>query len=198
VNKNRKVPSIRMKCYVVLAGVVLLAGAAVSQHAEEKFGPPMPYAYSYATEDAEGSSSAEQSTDGTGRVTGKYTISLADGRTRTVTYWADETGFHADVVTNELGTESKNPADVTIKSSAPTGPEAALAAEPQRVKAKSSYIAPVYAAAPAAYIAPPAPAAYVRPAASYAIPTHSFPAHATFVPPPAHYAPARYYKKKRA
>jgi len=155
--------------------------ACAQKHAEENYGPPAPYAYSYATEDAEGSSSAEQSTDGSGRVTGKYTINLADGRTRTVTYWADETGFHADVVTNELGTESKNPADVTIQSSAPTGPEAALAAEPNRVKAKATYISPVYAAAPAAYLAP---------AAAYAAPA--------YVHAPSHYAPvhSRYYKKK--
>lgn len=163
-----------MKCFAVFA--VVAVTAAVSQHVEEKYGPPEPYAYSYATEDAEGSSSAEQSTDGSGRVTGKYTISLADGRTRTVTYWADETGFHADVVTNELGTESKNPADVTIQSSAPTGPEAALAAEPQRVKAKASFVAPVYA---------PAPVAYGAPSTHYNSPVH-------------HYAPvhSRYYKKR--
>lgn len=97
-----------------------------------------------------GTSSAEESSDGSGRVTGKYTLSLADGRQRTVSYWADETGFHADVVTNELGTESKNPADVTVQSSAPTGPEAALAFESQRVKARSSYLAPTYLPAPAA------------------------------------------------
>ncbi|OQR66505.1 cuticle protein 16.8-like [Tropilaelaps mercedesae] len=170
-----------MKCFVVFAIVAISAVAA--QHTEEKYGPPEPYAYSYAAEDAEGSSSAEQSTDGSGRVTGKYTISLADGRTRTVTYWADETGFHADVVTNELGTESKNPADVTIQSSAPTGAEAALAAEPQRVKAKASFAAPIYA---------PAPAAYVAPAATYAAP-------AVYAgPAPVHYAPvqSRYYKKR--
>ncbi|XP_003739388.1 cuticle protein 10.9 [Galendromus occidentalis] len=126
--------------FFVLAAVVACAFAQ-----EEKYGPPAPYQYSYATEDQEGSSTAEESTDGSGRVTGKYTISLADGRQRTVTYYADETGFHADVITNELGTESKNPADVTIQSSAPTGPEAALQFESQRVKAKASYNVPVYA-----------------------------------------------------
>lgn len=182
-----------MKCIVLLS---LAVAVAVGQHSEEKYGPPAPYAYSYATEDAEGSSSAEQSTDGTGRVTGKYTISLADGRTRTVTYYADETGFHADVVTNELGTESKNPADVTIQSSAPTGAEAALAAEPQRLstlKPKASYAAPVYAAAPAGYVAAPPTASYVAPPAHYAAPAAAYVAA-----PAAHYAPvhARYYKKR--
>ena len=137
-----------MKAFlVVLAAVV---ACALAQQPEEKHSPPAPYQYSYATEDKEGSSSAEESTDGSGRIQGKYTISLADGRQRTVTYWADESGFHADVITNELGTESKNPADATIQSSAPTGPEAALQFESQRVKAKASYLAPVIVPAPAA------------------------------------------------
>lgn len=34
-------------------------------------------------------------------------------------YVADKSGFHATITTNEIGTESKNPADVTIDSSAP-------------------------------------------------------------------------------
>ena len=41
-------------------------------------------------------------------------------------YTADERGYRADIVTNELGTESKNPADVTIQSSALTGEQAAI------------------------------------------------------------------------
>lgn len=117
-----------MKTIVALA--VIVCGVAEAQRfaagQAEQYGPPTPYQYSYQTQDAEGSSSAEESTDGNGRVQGSYTLQLADGRQRTVTYWADETGFHADVITNELGTESKNPADVTIQSSAPTGAEAAL------------------------------------------------------------------------
>ncbi|OQR80294.1 cuticle protein 10.9-like [Tropilaelaps mercedesae] len=111
----------------IFAFVVLCAGLASAQryaHQAENYGPPVPYQYSYATQDTEGSSTAQESTDGSGRVTGSYTLTLADGRQRTVTYWADESGFHADIVTNELGTESKNPADVTVQSSAPTGAEA--------------------------------------------------------------------------
>jgi len=145
-----------MKVFIVAVFACFVFGCALAQRhaAEEQFAPPAPYQYSYATEDAEGSSTAEQSTDGSGRIQGKYTISLSDGRSRTVTYWADETGFHADVVTNELGTESKNPADVTIQSSAPTGEDAAHQFESQRVKAKASYAVPVYAPAPAYAFAP--------------------------------------------
>ncbi|XP_022704092.1 cuticle protein 10.9-like [Varroa jacobsoni] len=139
----------RMLTVVVALFVASVAGQKYAQ--QEAYGPPQPYQYVYSTQDAEGTSNAEESSDGSGRITGKYTISLADGRQRTVSYWADETGFHADVITNELGTESKNPADVTIQSSAPTGPEAALAFDSQRVKARASYIAPSYLPAPAAH-----------------------------------------------
>jgi len=139
-----------MKFFIALAFFVV-ATSAQKFAQPEVYGPPAPYQYGYATQDAEGSSTAEESTDGSGRIVGKYTINLADGRQRTVSYYADETGFHADVITNELGTESKNPADVTIQSSAPTGPEAALAFESQRVRGKASFIAPVYAPAPVAH-----------------------------------------------
>ncbi|KAH7936611.1 hypothetical protein HPB49_001646 [Dermacentor silvarum] len=102
--------------------------------AQENY-PPIPYSFNYASQDAEGSHTREENGDGAGRVTGRYTMTLADGRTRTVSYTADENGYRAEIVTNELGTESKNPADVIIQSSAPTGVEAALAAEGSRPRA---------------------------------------------------------------
>lgn len=125
-----------MKCLVAFAALAVLAveGQRLAPQTEQ-YGPPAPYQYSYQTQDVEGSSSAEQSTDGSGRVQGSYTLNHVDGRQRTVTYYADETGFHADVVTNELGTESKDPADVTIRSSAPTGAEAALSYAASRKRA---------------------------------------------------------------
>jgi len=67
-----------------------------------------------------------QTADANGRVQGHYEIQQADGRKRRVEYYADETGFHAKVVTNELGTESKDAADATYESSAITGEQAAL------------------------------------------------------------------------
>lgn len=70
-------------------------------------------------------------------MTGSYSISLADGRTRTVNYVADENGYRAEVTTNELGTESKNPADVVFTSSAITGHEAAILYGPKRVSMSS-------------------------------------------------------------
>ncbi|XP_022654356.1 uncharacterized protein LOC111247555 [Varroa destructor] len=86
-----------------------------------------PFDFAYASNDDEGSHSHNQHGDTNGRVNGEYEIQLEDGRSRVVRYYADNSGFYADVVTNELGTESQDPADVTIRSSAPTGPEAAVA-----------------------------------------------------------------------
>ncbi|XP_022660121.1 cuticle protein 14-like [Varroa destructor] len=134
--------TIKMKQAIILAAFVVLSVTGQRPH-EDAHGPPEPYQYSYATEDQEGSSTANESTDGSGRIQGEYTISLADGRQRTVTYWADGSGFHADVITNELGTESKSPADVTVRSSAPTGDEAALQFESQRVRAQASSAQPI-------------------------------------------------------
>ncbi|OQR66968.1 cuticle protein 10.9-like [Tropilaelaps mercedesae] len=92
----------------------------------EEAGIFTPYHFQYDVDVTGGSHSREESGDGSGRVSGTYTIRLADGRARTVTYTADERGYRASVITNEMGTESQNPADVTISSSAPTGKEAAL------------------------------------------------------------------------
>ncbi|XP_018495800.1 pro-resilin-like [Galendromus occidentalis] len=84
-----------------------------------------PYSFSYSAQDTDGSHSHQQQADSRNRVTGQYSIMMADGRMRIVKYVADENGFRAQIVTNEQGTESKNPADVTIQSSAQTGEEAA-------------------------------------------------------------------------
>ncbi|OQR67302.1 cuticle protein 10.9-like [Tropilaelaps mercedesae] len=91
----------------------------------ENYGPPQPYQFEYTSKNAEGTHGHSQSSDGR-RVQGHYVIQLADGRQRMVKYYADETGFHAKVMTNELGTQSKNPADALFDSSAITGEEAAL------------------------------------------------------------------------
>ncbi|EEC08503.1 cuticular protein, putative, partial [Ixodes scapularis] len=107
--------------------------------AAQRFGPdenyaPIPYAFNYLSQLVDGSHSHEEQGDGNGRVTGRYTLTDADGRSRTVTYTADENGFRAQVETNEQGTESKNPADVVFQSSALPGPEAAIANEPNRFR----------------------------------------------------------------
>lgn len=79
--------------------------------------PRRPYSFSYsATDPRDGSSHARSETsDVTGRVVGFYTLRTADGRSRRVNYVADERGFRAEVVTNEPGTQSLNPANVIFR-----------------------------------------------------------------------------------
>lgn len=72
---------------------------------------------------------------------GSYTVTDADGRVRVVDYYADETGFHANVKTNEPGTANQDSADVSVQSY--SAPVAAPVAAPKVVAA-----APIVAAAP--------------------------------------------------
>lgn len=67
-----------------------------------------------------GTHSHEERKIPTGQVFGSYSMSLADGRRRLVTYSADGEGFHPVVETNELGTLTSEPADVKIFSSSAT------------------------------------------------------------------------------
>lgn len=90
----------------------------------QHYGPPQPYEFGYTSQDAEGTHGHMQTSDGR-MVRGHYEIRLADGNMRRVEYFADETGFHAKVMTNEQGTESKNAADAVFESSALTGEQAA-------------------------------------------------------------------------
>ncbi|GBO15044.1 hypothetical protein AVEN_89577-1 [Araneus ventricosus] len=123
---------------------------------------PKPYAFGYEAPAIGGGSSRQESSDGNGRVTGSYTVTDADGRIRVVDYYADETGFHANVKTNEPGTANQDSADVTVQSYAP--PVVAPVAPPKVV----------VAAAPAPVYTVPAPVAtsYVAPV-SYSVPTYS-------------------------
>jgi len=105
-------------------------GQATYRASQEQQYAPIPYQYAYKTEADDGQMNKEETSDGNGNVKGSYSFNLADGRQRTVTYYADETGFHADVTTNEQGTESKDAADALYKSSAITGYDAALQYQP--------------------------------------------------------------------
>lgn len=102
------------------------------QHCQDLYGDlaqPSPYQFGYTATSDEGSHGHSETFDGTQRAEGSYFLKLADGRERTVTYTADENGFHPEIQTNELGTESKNPGGALLKSSAPTGPDAAIQAD---------------------------------------------------------------------
>nr|BAE44193.1 cuticular protein [Tachypleus tridentatus] len=83
---------------------------------------PTPYSFSYVAPAIGGASARQESGDGYGSVSGSYQLSDADGRQRNVQYTAGPEGFRAHVITNEPGTKSENPADVTVESSAPVVP----------------------------------------------------------------------------
>jgi len=117
---------------------------------------PMPYEFAYQTADHEGSASTRQEkADGSGRVEGSYSFTLADGRSRTVNYVADHEGYRAAVSTNEFGTESKDPADVKFESTAEPAAEAAIREEPNRLRNAASRFSAQASSASATYL--PAP-----------------------------------------
>ncbi|XP_003747676.1 cuticle protein 10.9 [Galendromus occidentalis] len=117
-----------MKQFLIFVAVVTVASA---QSVADQYGDlsqPTPYEYAYTAESDEGSHGHSEKFDGNSRAEGNYFLKLADGRERYVSYTADESGFHPEIQTNELGTESKNPGDAVYVSSAPSGPDAAIQA----------------------------------------------------------------------
>lgn len=102
------------KPIVVLASIAIAVTSAQPSQPEE-LAQPEPYSYSY---DA-GTHSAQESKDPNGRVTGSYSLVDADGRARRVDYYADESGFHAKVQSNEVGIQSESSADAEYVVSQP-------------------------------------------------------------------------------
>lgn len=84
-----------------------------------------PYAFDYSIE----GSSRRESGDVNGVVRGQYTIKNPDGSQRIVDYVADRDGFRARVDTNEAGTESQQPASVSLRSSQPAAQDISLRLE---------------------------------------------------------------------
>jgi len=108
------------RLFVVLCCVLAINGQLV----DEVLPAAEPYSFAYTSPNEDGtSSSREETSDANRRVVGSYTIQGADGQSRRVEYVADENGFRANVITNEIGTESQNSADVQFQSSAPTAAE---------------------------------------------------------------------------
>ncbi|XP_042905559.1 adult-specific rigid cuticular protein 15.7-like isoform X1 [Parasteatoda tepidariorum] len=104
-----------------------------------------PYSFGYNAPAIGGGSSRQETSDGSGRVVGSYTVTDADGRARIVDYYADETGFHANVQTNEPGTANQNPADVSVQSYA--APAVSPVVSPKIIAAPSIVApAPIYRA----------------------------------------------------
>lgn len=55
------------------------------------------YQYVYKVKDPEGNDFGHSEARVDGRTWGHYFVQLPDGRQKTVHYWADNTGFHAEV-----------------------------------------------------------------------------------------------------
>ncbi|GIY52491.1 hypothetical protein CDAR_181451 [Caerostris darwini] len=128
-----------MKAFVILC---MLIGVAVAQEVYA----PIPYSFNYnaPTEDG-GNSARQESGDGSGRVTGSYTVNDVEGHSRTVDYVADEAGFRVNVRSNEPGTANLNPADVNMESSAEANPisySLGAAAPATRVISPAAPVAP--------------------------------------------------------
>merc|ERR1711997_824943 len=73
--------------------------APAPYHAPEVYDEsPKPYAFQYGVlDDYSGNNFNAQETQSGNVVSGSYQIHLPDGRVQTVTYTADENGYHADV-----------------------------------------------------------------------------------------------------
>lgn len=91
-----------------------------SSHEGDHQPAPEPYSFSYSSESVGGQSTHQESGDGSGRVSGFYTIMGEDGRERRVDYVADENGYRASVSTNEVGTRSENSADAQYNARLPS------------------------------------------------------------------------------
>lgn len=106
-----------------LVGLILFAGLVLAQ--EEALGPngqpkPEPYSFSYSADSTGGVASHQETGDGTGRITGVYTINGPDGRERRVEYVADAQGYRAVVKTNEIGTKPEDSGDARYQVSQPS------------------------------------------------------------------------------
>merc|ERR1712037_199350 len=87
-----------------MQAVITLAMVAASDLAE-----PPPYTYTYAVADDYSKANFQQaeSNDGTGAVTGSYSVNLPDGRIQTVTYTAND--LTGNVATVECSGEAVYP-----------------------------------------------------------------------------------------
>lgn len=149
----------------------------------------MPYQFSYFAGGHDGSHSRHEARDANGRVYGHYTLATAEGSQRVVCYVADENGFRAWVDTNEQGTANDDPADVSIRSTAPgtggtvpRGPIQGICGRPPPpaqtvvtsppVVVRPPHRQPSYVPAQEVVVVPPSKPAYV--------PEH----HISVVPPP--------------
>lgn len=123
-----KFPMKRFHVFVAVVSLLLLIAVATTnglqnkeqQQDQTKHPAPEPYSFSYTADSIGGSATHQESGDGSGRVTGFYTIMGEDGRERRVDYVADENGYRASVKTNEVGTRSQSSADAQYQVQLPS------------------------------------------------------------------------------
>ncbi|CAL1290257.1 unnamed protein product [Larinioides sclopetarius] len=108
-----------MKVLVILAAVLATVSAQTGYRPQVPEYAPIPYSFNYLAEADEGTSSHQESGDGSGTVQGSYTVTHGDGLKRVVEYTAGPDGFKAIVRTNEPGTDNSSPANVIFESTAP-------------------------------------------------------------------------------
>lgn len=109
--------------FLALAAVLLIGQTSGWQQQPQSSAQetsPEPYSFSYKSDSIGGLSTHSESGDGSGRVTGFYTIQEEDGRERRVDYVADENGYRASVSTNEIGTRGIPTADVQYNVQPPS------------------------------------------------------------------------------
>merc|ERR1711944_13859 len=82
--------TLNMQAFITLA--LVAAAPVVHAVAAPDLAEPSPYTYTYAVADDYSKASFQQSesNDGTGAVTGSYSVNLPDGRIQTVTYNAND------------------------------------------------------------------------------------------------------------
>lgn len=105
---------------------------------------PQPYKFGYDVKDGYGGNlNQKEEGDSYGNKKGSYGYTDPYGIYRHVEYYADKTGFHASIKTNEPGTAAQNPADVYMDASpVHTNYEPApykAASAPKAYKAPSGY-----------------------------------------------------------
>merc|ERR1711863_245515 len=90
-------PTLNMQAFITLALVAAASAApqyapVVHAVAAPDLAEPSPYTYTYAVADDYSQANFQQSesNDGTGAVTGSYSVNLPDGRIQTVTYNAND------------------------------------------------------------------------------------------------------------
>lgn len=109
-------PSVRRLTRFLFQIVCLAALLVCALAQRDQDEAPKPYQFQYAEKiggegEVAGSISHSANADASGKVEGRYSLEIEDGRRREVEYVADKDGFRASVKSNEPGFQADSPAD---------------------------------------------------------------------------------------